>query len=206
MTAPFERKYQNEQWLAIYDAHFARGLKYPRIAELARTGELTGEPFEISTEYLAERVRGEKRRREGKNVTPLAAIEPKDATEEMRVRLISLWDSERVVLEREKDGKRDLARLTMLAKLAVEIARIPGPKEPRPSRSTGTRDADGNRPSRLAGGHSGALIKALRGSDNGGTRDGQSTPDPAGQVEAPETAEGPRDGGPSGARLNGAAG
>lgn len=185
---PFERKYNNEHWQAIYDAKFARGLSYRRIAELAKTGELGPEPFEISALYVGEMCRKEKRRRQGKNRSPLVNLDPKDSTEEMRIRLLSLWDSERLAVEREKEGKRDLARLEQLAKLSLAIARIPGPKDPTP-KNPATKDAEGKRGPELRGGAAGALISALRGADNAiraQDRVNTPTPEPEGEAE-PET-------------------
>jgi hypothetical protein len=156
----FQPKYSPAQWQAIYDARFARGLEYSRIATLAIEGELTGEPFEITATYIGEKCRHERKRRAGKNRRPIADLATKDANDFMRQSLLNLWDSERVELERQKPGKRDVARLEQLAKTAIVIARIPGQKDLAP-KNPANRQEDGRRAPELRGGTAGALLKAL---------------------------------------------
>lgn len=178
---PFERKYTATMMKAIYDAKFARALSYPRIAELAGTGELVaGQPFEISAYYVGEKCRAEQKRRRGKDPSALAKLAPKDSGEFMRVSLLNLWDSERLALEREKEGKRDLAKFDQLAKVALTIARLPGPKDDTP-RNPATRDAEGNRGPELRGGLGGQLIKAMRDGEprSNGTDTGEYTAEPS---------------------------
>jgi hypothetical protein len=158
---PWEAKYTGDQWRAIYDARFAKDLTYARIADLAADGTLTGEPFEIGAMYIGEKCRAEKKRRAGKHKRPIADLATKDSNEFMRASLLNLWDTERVELERQKPGKRDLARLEQLAKLSITIARIPGQKDLAP-KNPATRNQDGRREPQLVGGTAGDLINAMR--------------------------------------------
>lgn len=142
MAEPFTRKYGPEQWAAVFDARFARGLTYPRIAELAASGELIpGAPFPIDVAYLGDKCRAEQRRRQGKGPSALAAMAPADAVEHMRQRLVALVESELDASTREKHGKRDPKRLADLARVIRDIAAIPGPKDARPDKAAGSHTA-----------------------------------------------------------------
>lgn len=164
MGQPFERKYSQEQFSACFDARFARGLTYPRIVELAESGELiAGEPFTIDVAYLGDKCRAEARRRQGKAPSAVAALAPVDAVEHMRKRLVALVESELNVLALEKNGKRDPKRLSDLARVVREIAAIPGVKDPRPERAAGSNTPGVPRvPDAPRSGPVGALLQSFR--------------------------------------------
>lgn len=164
MAQPFTSKYTAEQWAAVYDARFARGVTYARIAELAEAGELTpGEPFELDAAYIGEKCRAEARKRQGKGPSPAASMPPADAVEYMRRRMLALFEAEVNKQELIKPEKRDLGRMTQLAKLATEIARIPGPKDPRPEKAAGSNTAGMPRtPDAPTSGPVGALLASFR--------------------------------------------
>jgi hypothetical protein len=105
----------------------------------------------------------------GKHKRPIADLATKDSNDFMRASLLNLWDTERVELERQKPGKRDLARLEQLAKLSITIARIPGQKDLAP-KNPATRNQDGRREPQLVGGTAGDLINAMRAQHHAKTK------------------------------------
>lgn len=138
----FVQKYSDEAKEAMYQASIARGLSYPRIAELARAGELTrsnGEkipPFGIHVMYLGEIVRKEHRRRTGRAATDLAKLPPRDGIEALRRRLLSVADhmSDDLAKQAKRDvSKADPERLRQIARAVRELAALPGPTDPRPA-------------------------------------------------------------------------
>lgn len=199
MTA-FDRKYSDAQYEAIWDAHFARGLRYDRIAQLAADGQLTkDEPFEIQARYVGDLCRAEKKRRAGKNRSKLAELGHTESNDAMRAALLNLWDSERIIVERQKPGDRDLARIEHMAKVALAITRLPAAKDTRP-RNPATRDENGERGERLAGGPGGLLLAAHRASQQSQTDDEYGDDDgTAGSTAKPKPAGGAQSGG-SGSR------
>jgi hypothetical protein len=176
MSGPFARKYTDEQRDAVIAARLDRGIKLRRVVELAESGDLAAglEPFTMPISTIASLARDEHRRRTGKTPSKVAELEPRDAIEALRTRLVSLADSELAILEKKRAGTRDPAKGREIAKLVREIQAIPGRKQdPRPGpgqRSNGTRE--GGEVTGLGAG----LIKAHRNGDPTATVPGTSRP------------------------------
>jgi hypothetical protein len=165
----FDRKYSNEQADAIASAWNDRGMRpAKRVQELARAGELTdptGEKipgFEIAEGTIRSLARHARRRRRGEIHSPLSEAGPRDAIEILRRRMANMIDGEMAVEERKRPGNRDVERLRQLNRALLELARLPGPTEPRPL-SPAAKDADGRRTEGAArGGLAGPMMRDLR--------------------------------------------
>ncbi len=154
----FDPVYTAEQRSAIEEAYLDRGIRPARrVAELARVGELLPEldPFPIPTPTAADMIRTAKKRRAGQLASALADQAPRDATETIRRRLVSMVDKELERIEKLK-GPVDMDLLRQVARAAREIAALPGPTDPRPvapgARIPGTTEHEpGGKPGGLAG-------------------------------------------------------
>ncbi len=156
--ANWQPKYDDAQRGAIEQAYQEGVRPVSLICRLAATGELKHEgqavpSFEIpgtSARYIGDRA---KRRREGKLSSELMRLPPKDAVEALRRRMVSLEDHELKRYENrvyKRDAKpqttKDIDVLTRLARLAREVAAMPGPDETRLPRKPGQRLEDGSPP------------------------------------------------------------
>jgi hypothetical protein len=174
-TVPaFDRKYSNEQADAIASAWNDRGMRpAKRVQELARAGELTdptGEKipgFEIAEGTIRSLARHARRRRRGEIHSPLSEAGPRDAIEILRRRMANMIDGEMAVEERKRPGNRDVERLRQLNRALLELARLPGPTDPRPP-SPATKDAEGKRQLGAYGGLAGPMMRDLRSNGAGG--------------------------------------
>jgi hypothetical protein len=170
----FDRKYSNEQADAIASAWNDRGMRpAKRVQELARAGELTdptGEKipgFEIAEGTIRSLARHARRRRRGEIHSPLSEAGPRDAIEILRRRMANMIDGEMAVEERKRPGNRDVERLRQLNRALLELARLPGPTDPRPP-SPATKDAEGKRQLGAYGGLAGPMMRDLRSNGAGG--------------------------------------
>jgi hypothetical protein len=131
----------------------------------------------------------------------LSEAGPRDAIEILRRRMANMIDGEMAVEERKRPGTRDAERLRQLNRALLELARLPGPTDPRPV-SPAAKDADGKRAEGGArGGLAGPMMRELRSNGAGG-QPAQDVPplthahgDREGTGTAPpfERAEGDRD-------------
>lgn len=201
--AAFDEHYSDEQRDAIASAWNDKGVRPAvRVAQLALAGELTrpdgsklapfggrdGKPVPEGT--VRSLARDERLRRRGETNSELAKAAPRDAVEMLRKRLVSVTDSEIARLERVQvkapSEPVNAEQVRQLARAVLEIARLPGPTDPRPP-SAATRDADGKRGPQATGGLAGALMKDHRG------HAGQTAP----QTETvPQNDDGPAEAGP----------
>jgi hypothetical protein len=184
-TVPaFDRKYSNAQADAIASAWNDRGMRpAKRVQELARAGELTdptGEKipgFEIAEGTIRSLARHARRRRRGEIHSPLSEAGPRDAIEILRRRMANMIDGEMAVEERKRPGNRDVERLRQLNRALLELARLPGPTDPRPA-SPATRGPDGKQLEGVAkGGLAGPMMRDLRSNGAGGQA-AQNVPPP----------------------------
>jgi hypothetical protein len=152
-TVPaFDRKYSNAQADAIASAWNDRGMRpAKRVQELARAGELTDPTARRRSPGLrSQRARSarsratRRRRRRGEIRSPLSEAGPRDAIEIMRRRMANMIDGEMAVEERKRPGTRDAERLRQLNRALLELARLPGPTDPRPP-PLPAKDAEGKR-------------------------------------------------------------
>lgn len=164
-----QRKYTPEQLTAIYAANLERGISYPKIAAQAVAGELIeGQPFTIGARYVGRLVQAERKRRVGKGPSALAALPATDAVEHMRTRMLALWEGRDTWLNSVSPAKQSAKDLQDQARLAVDIARIPGPKDARPEKSEDSHTAGQPRePAMPKGGEVGALLASFRTQANG---------------------------------------
>src|SRR3954449_2076805 len=99
MSGAFVRKWTDDQREAMVSARLDRGMTFRRVVELANAGALTApdgtrlEPFDPPVSTIAGLVRAAKRKRMGKDVSQLAQLEPRDAIEALRRRLINAADA-----------------------------------------------------------------------------------------------------------------
>jgi hypothetical protein len=165
----FDRKYSNDQADAVASAWNDRGIRpAKRVSELARAGELTTPQgdrlpgFEIPEGTIRSLARHARRRRRGEIQSPLSEAGPRDAIEILRRRMANMIDGEMAVEERKRPGTRDAERLRQLNRALLELARLPGPTDPRPV-SPAAKDADGKRAEGGArGGLAGPMMRELR--------------------------------------------
>jgi hypothetical protein len=165
----FDRKYSNEQTDAVASAWNDRGIRpAKRVSELAAAGELTtplGDKlpaFEIPEGTIRSLARHARRRRRGEIHSPLSEAGPRDAIEILRRRMANMIDGEMAFEERKKIGSRDVERLRQLNRALLELARLPGPTDPRLA-SPATRGPDGKRTEGAAkGGLAGPMMRDLR--------------------------------------------
>jgi hypothetical protein len=133
---PFEQRYNAATKRAIYDARFARGLSYKRIATLAQDGELIpGETLPIGHEYVGQLCRKEAERRAGKTESALADKPHRDAVEILRRRMIAAADAMSAEYERvatKHPEKADPERGRLIARLLREAAALPAQKADTP--------------------------------------------------------------------------
>lgn len=143
-----------------------------RVAELARRGELTAEngetlpPFDMPEGTIRSVARHARKRRRGKLPSKLADAPPRDAVENLRRRLVAMTDRELERLERKQRTKPteplDTEHTRQLARAVLEIARLPGPSDPRPP-SKDTRDPEtGKKGPDARGGLAGDILRDHR--------------------------------------------
>jgi hypothetical protein len=165
--AAFTAKYTADQREAIASAVIDRGASAPRVVELAAAGQLTDsngaalDPFAVPANTVRSEARKAKKRRQGKTVSELAQLPPRDAIEALRRRLINAADA-MLAEELKKPAKtRDPERLRQIGRCVREFAAIPGPKETAPKRpgqkTNGEREQGGT-----GGGLAGGLLAAHR--------------------------------------------
>jgi hypothetical protein len=178
----FDRKYSHEQADAVASAWNDRGIRpATRVSELAAAGELTTPQgdrlpaFEIPEGTIRSLARHARRRRRGEITSPLSEAGPRDAIEILRRRMANMIDGEMAVEERKRPGTRDAERLRQLNRALLELARLPGPTDPRPS-SPATRGPDGKQLEGVAkGGLAGPMMRDLR-SNGAGSEPAQDVP------------------------------
>lgn len=159
-------RYTAEQREALGVAVVDRKIPPKRVVELAAAGELTLdgarlEPFETNVHTIRDRARILRKRRAGEQKTELEKTNPRDALEQLRVRLVRLADREIAAEERKRAGTSDPERIRQLARAGREIAAIPDRTEPTPpapgAKRNGQRDG-----AETTGGMAGAILKAAR--------------------------------------------
>lgn len=168
----FVEKYSQTQRDALAHAYEDKRIRPARrVVQLAGAGELSidGETlpaFKTNEDTVRHEARRLRKRRAGEVKSDLATQPPRDAVEALRQRLVNMADAELAHLEKQKPGKRDPEKIRQAARAVLEIARIPGPTEPRPA-SPATRDENGKRGPETKGGMAGTLIKAHRATTTG---------------------------------------
>jgi hypothetical protein len=164
----FTSKYTPEQRDAIVHAAVDRDIPAPSVVKMAARGELTTSsgdelgPFDVPASTVRSERRRARDRRLGKSTSHLSNIEPRDALEALRRRLINMLDGELEVEERKRAGKRDPERIRQLCRAAREAAAIPGPKQPAPKRPGDRDDAGKADGGQTRGGLGGDILKAHR--------------------------------------------
>jgi hypothetical protein len=166
-SKPFEAQISRAQRMAAARARADGGLTGREIAERAAQGRLTldGEPvdaFEIDKNYVYKLAGELIQERQGKRASPLAKMRPDDAHEALRVRLINLADAELHYLERQKPGKRDIARFRDVVRACKEAAAIQPPRSRPLAPGDGTPEKRETGASKTASGRTGALLDAHR--------------------------------------------
>jgi transposase-like protein len=170
MPNPFERRYTPEQRAALAEAYEDRGIRpYKTVVTRAAAGTLPYKdgqlaPFETNASTVTYLVRQLRKRRAGAESSHLATLEPRDAIEALRRRLVALVDRETAFEENKKDGALDPERLRQLARAAKEVAAIPGPKDARPVPG-GARNTDGSKEPKAEAALGGKLLHAHRQGD-----------------------------------------
>jgi hypothetical protein len=165
--AAFQAKYTAEQREAIASAVIDRGASAPRVVELAAAGQLTDshgaalEPFTVPANTVRSEARKAKNRRQGKAVSELAQLPPRDAIEALRRRLINAADAMLAQELKRKPADRDPERLRQIGRCVREFAAIPGPKETAPKRP-GQKTAGEREQGGTGGGLAGNLLNAHR--------------------------------------------
>lgn len=188
----FQRKYTHEQEEAVCTHYLDRGVRPARkIKELAASGDLGTEPFEITEAMVRFYASRRRRQRQGKVVSELASMPPRDATEALRRQLLNAADYElRWVQKRQKAGhrdnaarQRDLETLRQIARCVREIVALPGPTEARTAKP-GHRDParDGQITGSVTrGGLAHAMLEDIRAQERKGKEPAAPTappPDP----------------------------
>lgn len=150
MPEAFQARYTNAQRAALAHAYEDRRIRpAARVVDMAKRGELEHqgeplEPFDTNANTVRNFARDLKRRRRGEKTSQLADVEPRDAVETLRRRLVNIADGELTAMEDQKAGTRDPERLRQIVRAVREIAALPGPKDPRPAapgqRKDGHRD------------------------------------------------------------------
>ena len=161
MNAP---KYTDDQREAMASAIVDRGIRpAERVSALARAGELTlnGEKldaFDPPASTVRSCARKLRQRRAGTLKRDIEKENPRDALEQLRLRLVRVADQELAVQERKRRGHRDPEKIRQIARAAREIAAIPE----RPLPPPGKVDPDtGRKPSGpTTGGLGGAILAA----------------------------------------------
>jgi hypothetical protein len=131
-----ERIYSDAQRAACVAAFALPGVSAKDVSAMAAAGELSdhdGErlpAFKVPDNTVRDIAR--KARRRGEQPSPLVAVPPRDAVEQLRQRLVTLADCEVTALEKQREGKRDLNRMFEAARVVREASRIPGPRDPLP--------------------------------------------------------------------------
>jgi hypothetical protein len=163
---PFEAHTTRPQREAAARARADAGLTGPEIVDRAAKGllQLDGEPvgpFIITQDYVRKLASALITERQGKRASPLAKMAADEAHEALRTRLINLADAELNHIERQRVGKRDVARFRDIVRAVKEAAAIQPPKaKPRAPGAgvPGERVAE-----RTRSGNTGALLAAMRG-------------------------------------------
>jgi hypothetical protein len=163
-------KYTDQEREALGVAVVDRGIPPARVVELAAAGELTLdgarlEPFETNVHTVRDRAAKLKKRRAGAQRSELEKTNPRDALEQLRVRLVRLADRELAAEERKKAGTCDPERIRQLARAGREIAAIPDRTAPAPVAPGQKVPGAGNvvNGGATRGGMAGAILKAARG-------------------------------------------
>lgn len=172
----FVEVYTDQQRDAIAFAWNDRGIRpAARVAELAARGELTAEngetlpAFDMPEGTIRSVARHARKRRRGQLPSKLADAPPRDAVENLRRRLVAMTDRELERLESKQRARRneplDAEHTRQLARAVLEIARIPGPTDPRPP-SKDTRDPDtGKKGPDTRGGLAGDILRDHRSNE-----------------------------------------
>lgn len=157
-VAGWQRTYDESQRAAIEQAYLDGMRPVTLICRLGAAGELKHEgqqvaPFEIpvtSARHIGKRAQ---KRREGKLATELGDLQPKDAIEALRRRLLSLVDHELSRVEKEAlkasakaRTPKDIEFIIKLTRATREAAALPGPDDTRLPRKPGQRLEDGSQP------------------------------------------------------------
>lgn len=175
----FQRKWSDEQRDAMVSARLDRGMTYRRVMELATAGALTAPdgsklaPFKPPLSTVASLARDEKKRRMGRQTTQLAQLEPRDAIEALRRRLLSAADTVLQVEEKKAPEKRDLDRMREVGRCVREFAAIKAPSD-EPSRKPGQRENGRQPEAPTRTGMAGALIAAHRKAEGPTAPDGHT--------------------------------
>lgn len=166
MGGAFPRKYTDEQRDAIAHAWAHLNIRpAERIARLAAAGELTnaGElvpAFHVPAQTVRDIGARYLRRRAGLERSKLAELEPRDAVERLRRRLVSVAEHELDSIERAQARKAPIApeRVRGMVRVVRELAALPGLETPplAPAPEKGKHDT--------RGGLAGAILRAARAS------------------------------------------
>lgn len=177
--AGYPRVLSDQQRLGVQQAYAERNIRpIRRIVELAREGELTANGELIPAFELKESTARDvgvryAQRLAGVRETPLADVQPRDAIEQLRRRLVSATDASLGLVEHKMATKKQPANgeeLRQLARAVREIAAIPGsgvggaPAKTAPgSHVPGKGKLDGA----TSGGLAGSVIAAASGGRQG---------------------------------------
>lgn len=179
MSGAFQRKWSDDQRDAMTSGRLDRGMTLRRVVELAKAGELTApdgtklDPFTPPISTVASLARDEKKRRLGKQTTQLAQLEPRDAIEALRKRLLSAADGVLQVEEKKPPEKRDLDRMREVGRCVREFAAIKAPTD-EPSRKPGQRENGKQPEAPTRTGLAGTILNAHRNGE-GATASGTHT-------------------------------
>lgn len=170
----FDRKYTDDQRDAMAAAYEDRRIRPARlVVELAQRGALEWkgqalDPFQTNDNTVRDCAKDLRRKRQGKRTSQLASLEPRDAIETLRVRLVNAADA--MLQAFEKDVRRDAGtadpeRLRQIMRCVKEAQAIPGKSEARKPRPGIVDPSTGERPTgeRTRGGLAGQIIHAARG-------------------------------------------
>ena len=169
----FDRKYTDDQRDAMAHAYEDRKVRPARlVVELAQRGALEWkgqalDPFQTNDNTVRECAKVLRRKRQGKRTSQLSSLEPRDAIEALRLRLVNAADA--LLKDWEKEiakprGDADPERGRQIARLVREVAAMPGPKEPRkPAPGQHNPHTGTNEPGGRTAGLAGQIIHAARG-------------------------------------------
>lgn len=194
MSRAFAPVYSDEQREAIATAYEDRKIRpAKRVCELAAAGDLEHrgaklDPFTVPENTVRDLARDLRKRRTGERTSQLAALEPRDAIEALRRRLVNAADAMLDDLEQKvkKDaGTADPERLRQITRAVREAAALPGPTDPRPT-APGSKAGGKRNGGATQGGLGGELLKAARA--EGETAHGTTPPreNGDGRTETPE--------------------
>lgn len=165
--AAFQRIYSRELETAVQTASLDRGVAPARVIQediVAGRFTVDGVTFpaqNVGIDTVRGWIREERQRRAGRVESPLAKLEPRDAIETLRLRLLSSADAMLKHQEEKRRDRRDPERMRQIARLVREAAAIPGHHEPRPPRPGQHVPGEGrSNGGKTEGGLAGAILAA----------------------------------------------